>query len=76
MAEKSGRLNHARVKALLPNFEVGAAGEGNLDAHQHLIFEQAGDVDLFDLDVLRTVEDGRCHVTVLLDLLIRELSPP
>jgi hypothetical protein len=46
VAEEGGRLNHARVEALLPDLEIGAAGERHLDADQHLVFAEAVAFDL------------------------------
>ena len=36
--EKRGRLDHARMRALLPDFQVRAAGERDFHAHQHFVF--------------------------------------
>src|SRR5580704_5078400 len=58
------RLNHALVKALLPDLQIGAAGERNFHANQHVIGTQPRNIHALDLDVLRPVENGCGHVPV------------
>ena len=36
--EKRGRLDHARMRSLLPHFQVRAAGERDFHAHQYFVF--------------------------------------
>ena len=45
----------------LEDFEIGTAGQRNLNLDQNLTFGQVRDRDLLDLHVLLTVEDGGLH---------------
>ena len=41
MSEKRGRLNHPRVKALFPDFQIRAARQRHFHAHQHFVIARA-----------------------------------
>src|SRR5215472_4121214 len=61
MAKYRRRLNHARVIAALPNFEVGAVGERKADAQKHFVSGQRRNVDHLNPEILAAIEDGRRH---------------
>jgi hypothetical protein len=62
--EKSRGLDHALVEALLPDFEVGSAGEGDFDADEHFIFRERRNIDALNFQIFGAVKHGRRHVTV------------
>jgi hypothetical protein len=59
--ENRGRLDHFSVIAALPNFEVGAIGEGKAHAEQNLIRGERRDIDFFETQVLAPVQHGGHH---------------
>ncbi len=64
VAKQRRRHDHARVIAALIDLQIGTAGQGHLHLDQHFPFVQRGDRHPFDFDVLFTVEDRRCHLSV------------
>jgi hypothetical protein len=63
--EQRGRLDHACMKSLFPNFQIGAARQSHFDAHQHVVIAEPRNIDSLDFQVFPAVQHGRVHVTVL-----------
>ena len=64
MPEKSRRNNHARVISPLIHLEISAAGQRDLDFDEDFAILDEGNGNFFNFDVLFTVEDGCCHLSV------------
>ena len=63
MAENGRGSDHARVIATLPHFQIGSAGERNLDADQGLVGGQARNIDTLDAQIFAAVQHRRGHMT-------------
>src|SRR5699024_5312486 len=68
VSEQGRRNNHASVVTALIDHEVRAASEGNVDLDQDLDVTDTRDRYRFDLDVLFSVEDSSCHMSVHSDI--------
>src|ERR1700685_3863209 len=64
VAEQCRRDDHARMIAALKNFEVGSAGQRDLNFDQNLAGAYTGNGDSFNFEIFFAVEDGSRHFSV------------
>ena len=62
VAKDGRRLNHFRVIAALPDFEVGTVGKRQPDAHQDFVGGQSGHVDFFNAKIFAAIQHRRGHL--------------
>ena len=62
VTEDRGRLNHLRVIAALPDFEVGAVSKSETHAEQDFIGGERGHVDFLDAQIFAAVQNGGVHL--------------
>jgi hypothetical protein len=62
VAEHGGRLNHARVVAALPDFEISAIREREANAKQNFVGGQSWHVDSFDAEVFAAIKHSGGHL--------------
>ena len=61
MAEDGGGHDHFGVVTALEDLQVGAAGEGGLDADAHFSRLERGRCNVFNLNFFPSVQNGGFH---------------
>src|SRR6185369_2709965 len=74
MAEEGRGNNHASVISALIDLEIGTTGQCDVDLDKDLAIANTWNRNLLDLNVLFTVEDCSCHLSV--HSAIPSLTPP